>query len=193
MYSSIISQKRFARSGKLKLSAMVFSLFFAFSLSQNAFAQDIVAGSSVIVLKSRAAATPKKAFGNTASKNKKNVPAKTGRAKTVKPVAPVASRTNKPSVTVVRTISGGILNTKEANLPKPNYPAAARMVKAGGAVNVAVVIDEHGDVISAEAVSGHALLRAAAVNAALEAQFEPILFEGKPVKVKGIIVYNFVQ
>jgi TonB family protein len=92
-----------------------------------------------------------------------------------------------------KTISGGVVNGKAVNLPKPNYPSAAKAVRATGAVSVQVVIDEIGDVISARAVSGHPLLHQAAVTAARQAKFQPILLTGKPVKVSGIIVYNFVM
>ena len=90
------------------------------------------------------------------------------------------------------TVSGGILNGKAISLPKPAYPPAARAVKAEGTVSVKVVIDESGYVISAEAVSGHPLLRAAAVAAAREAQFAPTLINGVAVKVSGVLTYNFV-
>jgi TonB family protein len=91
-----------------------------------------------------------------------------------------------------KTISGGVLNGKAVSLPKPAYPQAARAVRASGAVNVQVTVDERGEVVSASAVSGHPLLRASAVQAARQAKFSPTLLSGKPVKVTGVIVYNFV-
>jgi len=54
-----------------------------------------------------------------------------------------------------------------------------------------VTVDEKGNVVAASAVSGHPLLRASAVQAARQSKFSPTLLSGKPVKVKGIIVYNF--
>jgi TonB family protein len=91
-----------------------------------------------------------------------------------------------------KTISGGVLNGKATNLVQPPYPAAAKAVRAAGAVNVQVTIDEKGNVISANAVSGHPLLRASAVAAALQSKFSPTLLSGKAVKVSGVIVYNFI-
>jgi len=93
---------------------------------------------------------------------------------------------------VPRQISGGVLNGKALALPKPPYPPAARAVRASGAVSVAVIIDENGDVISASAVSGHPLLQTPAVQAAFAAKFAPTSIEGQPVKVSGVITYNFV-
>lgn len=91
-----------------------------------------------------------------------------------------------------KTISGGVLNGKAISLPKPPYPPAARAVRASGAVSVQVLIDESGHVVSASAANGHPLLRAAAEQAARGARFSPTLLSGQPVKVSGIITYNFV-
>ncbi len=94
--------------------------------------------------------------------------------------------------TPVKQISGGVLNGKALTLAKPAYPAAARVVEAQGAVNVRVTIDEEGNVVSAEAVSGHPLLQAAAVQAAQQSTFKPTFLSGQAVKVTGVIVYNFI-
>jgi TonB family protein len=91
-----------------------------------------------------------------------------------------------------RTISGGVVNGKARSLVMPKYPEAARAVGASGAVSVAVTIDLEGNVISANAVSGNPLLRAAAEEAARESKFYPTLLEGQPVMVTGTIIYNFV-
>jgi outer membrane biosynthesis protein TonB len=58
-------------------------------------------------------------------------------------------------------------------------------------VNVEVVIDESGKVVSATAASGHPLLRSSAVKAATNAVFAPVLLRGEPVKVSGVLAYNF--
>jgi TonB family protein len=89
-------------------------------------------------------------------------------------------------------ISGGVLNGKAIYLPQPEYPAIAAQAKAAGNVTVQVLIDEAGTVISAHAVSGHPLLQAAAVTAARQARFSPTSLMGEPVKVNGVITYNFV-
>ncbi len=89
-------------------------------------------------------------------------------------------------------ISGGVLNGKAISLPKPAYPPIARQAHASGTVVVQVTIDENGSVISAHAVSGHPLLQAVAVAAARGARFSPTKLSGQPVKVTGVITYNFV-
>jgi TonB family protein len=85
-----------------------------------------------------------------------------------------------------------IINNSAVILAKPEYPRAARAVRATGKVEVRVLINELGYVISAEAISGHPLLQFAAIEAAKKSKFKPTLLSGIPVKVNGIIVYNFV-
>jgi protein TonB len=89
-------------------------------------------------------------------------------------------------------ISGGVLNGKATSLPKPAYPAIARAAHASGKVTVQVTIDENGNVISAHAVGGHPLLQAAATAAARGAKFSPTKLSGQPVKVTGVITYDFL-
>jgi protein TonB len=89
-------------------------------------------------------------------------------------------------------ISGGVLNGKAISLPKPAYPPIAKAAHAAGTVVVQVLIDENGNVVSARAVSGHPLLQAVAVGAARQARFSPTKLSGQPVKVTGVIQYNFV-
>lgn len=77
-------------------------------------------------------------------------------------------------------------------LPKPAYPPAAIAVRAAGPVSVRILVDDSGAVFSSEAVTGHPLLRASATQAACEAKFHPTVLDGKPMKMTGIITYNFV-
>jgi TonB family protein len=90
-------------------------------------------------------------------------------------------------------ISGGVLNGKAISLPQPDYPAAAKAAGASGTVVVRIIIDEQGNVISAQAVSGPAPLQQASINAALQAKFAPTLLVGEPVQVTGIITYTFAR
>lgn len=104
------------------------------------------------------------------------------------PPPPRVTPTPQP-VKVLRTST--VLNSKAISLPKPRYPETARIIKASGAVNVQVLLDETGKVVSAQALSGHPLLRAAAVQAAYQALFTPTILGDRPVKVSGVITYNF--
>ena len=88
--------------------------------------------------------------------------------------------------------TGGVLDAKASYKPEPQYPPIAKAARAQGTVAVKIIVDEEGKVMGAQAVSGHPLLQAAAVKAAREARFAPTLLDGKPVKVLGVITYNFV-
>ncbi|HEX5887052.1 MAG TPA: energy transducer TonB [Pyrinomonadaceae bacterium] len=85
-------------------------------------------------------------------------------------------------------INGGMLNGKAIYLPRPEAPG-----DANGIVLVQVLIDEHGSVIDAKAVSGPQNLHAVAVNAARLARFMPTVLAGAPVQVAGTLSYNFVR
>jgi protein TonB len=89
-------------------------------------------------------------------------------------------------------VAGGVLNGKLISKPEPTFPPIAKAARAQGTVTVQIVVDESGRVISASAVSGHPLLQQAAVAAARQARFSPTLLSGQPVKVSGVITYNFV-
>jgi TonB family protein len=91
-----------------------------------------------------------------------------------------------------KTITKGVLNGTALTLTIPTYPAEARETKAGGGVNVQVTIDEQGNVVSAKAISGDPLLRAASEEAARNSKFAPTTLQGVAVKVTGVIYYNFV-
>jgi periplasmic protein TonB len=91
----------------------------------------------------------------------------------------------------LKPVSGGILNGKARSLPQPTYPEMAKRARVMGTVEVEVVIDVSGKVISAKAVKGPVMLQQAAEQAARLAKFSPTLLSGQPVKVSGVINYNF--
>src|SRR3954469_2591683 len=110
-----------------------------------------------------------------------------------------------------KVINGGVLNGKATRLPKPEYPEAAKAGKVEGMIAVNVEIDENGMIASAKAdlydqrprlaadgtkldpVLADSMLRDAAEEAARAATFSPTRMNGQPVRVKGRIVYNFVN
>jgi TonB family protein len=94
---------------------------------------------------------------------------------------------------LMKPVSGGVLNGKAVSLPPPVYPEFARRLRTTGLVEVEVVVDEKGKVIAARALSGPMALRDAAVQAALRAHFSPTKLSGQPVKITGLINYNFTM
>ncbi len=105
---------------------------------------------------------------------------------------PPPAATPKPEIPKVLKVSTGVLTSKVVNLPKPNYPPLAKQIHLQGSVSIQVLIDENGKVVSAKALSGHQVLANAAEAAALQSRFSPTLLSGQPVKVSGVIIYNFV-
>lgn len=89
-------------------------------------------------------------------------------------------------------LTSSILSGKAVSKPAPVYSKLAKDARAQGAVAVQILVDEAGRVVSAQATSGHPLLKQAAVQAALQARFSPTVLNGQPVKVSGVITYNFV-
>jgi TonB family protein len=110
------------------------------------------------------------------------------------PSQAVSDKTSPPTTSTKQqsdTVSEGNLDGKAISKPEASYPAAARAMRAGGVVSVEITVDEEGRVTSARAISGHPLLKQAAVDAAYKAQFPPTLSDGRPVKVTGVITYQF--
>jgi len=100
--------------------------------------------------------------------------------------------TPTPDERPVATIDGGVLNTHAEILYQPKYPAAAKEAGIGGKVNVQVLVDENGRVVSVNAVSGHPSLRATSEQAARSCKFRPMTSGGARVKVRGVLVFTFV-
>jgi TonB family protein len=87
--------------------------------------------------------------------------------------------------------SGGVLQNSAIKRVTPEYPPLASAARVSGPVVVEITVDEDGSVISARAVSGHPLLRDAAINAARGWMFTPTQLSGVPIKVIGTISFNF--
>ncbi|HZG51489.1 MAG TPA: energy transducer TonB [Pyrinomonadaceae bacterium] len=98
-----------------------------------------------------------------------------------------------PSQIMGGRFPGGLDIEKRAlSKPAPTYPSVAVASQASGTVEVWVAVSENGRVVSARALSGHPLLREAAVDAAYEARFAPARLDGRAMKVSGVVNYNFV-
>ena len=99
----------------------------------------------------------------------------------------------KPTTTPLtkNEIRGASLNSRAIELPKPVYPEAARSAGIRGTVKVSVTVDERGNVTEAEAIEGPKELREAAVEAARRARFDPPRVHGAPIKIDGVLTYEF--
>src|SRR5262249_48104836 len=97
-----------------------------------------------------------------------------------------------PVKSQIQRMTSQMLISKIISLPQPPYPIMARQIGVHGSVPVQILIDESGRVISAQPVSGHPFLTNAAKEAAMRGRFTPTILNGQPVKVQGVITYNFV-
>ncbi len=88
-------------------------------------------------------------------------------------------------------VEGGVLNGKAVNLPKPPFPDEAKETGASDSVKVKVMLGEDGTVYTALAESGNEVFYQVAEQAAMGARFAPTVVNGKAVRVRGYIVYNF--
>ena len=102
---------------------------------------------------------------------------------------PEATPEPKPVTKVLKvsSISPGLVLRRVS----PQYPPMARSFRLAGAVQVQVLISEGGQVISTEVVSGHPILRASALEAARQWLFKPTMLNETPVKVQGVLTFNF--
>ncbi|HEY0428665.1 MAG TPA: TonB family protein [Pyrinomonadaceae bacterium] len=81
---------------------------------------------------------------------------------------------------------------KALTLPSPKYPSEAKSARAGGTIEITVEIDENGDVLRAEKITGGKLFQGAAIVAAMKSKFAATLCDGVKTRVSGVITYVFL-
>jgi len=113
------------------------------------------------------------------------VPGAQGQVET-QPTAPPLPLPQEPE-----KVSEGVLQGRAITKVNPVYPPSARKMNATGTVEVEVTISERGIVVEATAISGHFALRSAAVEAARKWVFNPSIFSGAPVRIKGVLTFTF--
>jgi TonB family protein len=109
-----------------------------------------------------------------------------------KEVKPADGPALKSIIPVEGTVLGGVLNDLAVELPKPDSEAA-KTANETGTVTVEVIVNEKGVVSTSSVVSGPKSLWSAAAAAARKARFDPPLHNGKPVKVAGVLTYEFTK
>jgi outer membrane biosynthesis protein TonB len=115
------------------------------------------------------------------------------------------AQTGKPTKTPVQILYGestpderrhgplisGILNMKVVSEVLPAYPQRARDKGIEGTVEVQVLVNEDGEVIFANPLSGPEELWAESVKSAVGSRFPPTTLSGEPVKITGRLIYDF--
>lgn len=77
-------------------------------------------------------------------------------------------------------------------LVTPTFPSLAKSLKFFGSVDVEIITDERGLVISAKAINGKPIFHFATEKAACRSRFYPVIICGKSVFQKRIIRYHFI-
>jgi TonB family protein len=85
----------------------------------------------------------------------------------------------------------GVLNMRVISAVLPSYPQLAKDKRIEGRVEVELLINEDGEVIFANPLSGPEELWAESVKAAVAARFKPIKLSGEPVKITGRVIFDF--
>jgi len=123
-------------------------------------------------------------------------PAATKAATAVKPAAadaPADDLNQRPRYMAPATIgaSSQVMAGRLLSAPPPAYPMMAQMTRIQGKVTVEAVVGKSGRVIRAQAISGHRLLRGAAVRAVYARRYRPYLVNDRPVNVATIVTVDF--
>jgi len=103
------------------------------------------------------------------------------------PAAPPAA----PAQKKVYRVGGVVKPPRELKIVPPIYSPIAQQARVEGVVMIDAVIDEHGDVVEARAVSGPGLLIAAALNAVMQWKYEPTYLDGTPVAIRMEVQVHF--
>jgi periplasmic protein TonB len=97
---------------------------------------------------------------------------------------PPPPQPSAPPKKVVYRIGGDVKPPRQTVNVQPIYSAIARTARVEGVVTVLAVIDEHGDVVQAHAVSGPPLLLEPALQAVTKWKYEPTVLDGTPVSIE---------
>ncbi len=89
-------------------------------------------------------------------------------------------------------MGGRILEARLIHKVSPVYPLIAQKVRVSGPVELAATIDEEGNVTDLHVISGHVLLREAAVEAVRQWKYRPLFLNGEPAPILASIrvVFN---
>jgi len=97
------------------------------------------------------------------------------------PAAPAAAPA--PKKTIYR-VGGDVKPPRLIQAVQPSYPPVARTAQVEGVVVIDAIINDHGDVVEAHAVSGPGLLIPAALKAVIQWKYEPTILDGAPVDIR---------
>ncbi len=88
-------------------------------------------------------------------------------------------------------VGGNVVPAKLVTKADPVYPPEARDQNVEGAVAVSAVIDQAGEIKDAVVLSGHRLLRDAALDCVRQWRYRPTLIDGEPWPTRLLITIVF--
>ena len=97
------------------------------------------------------------------------------------PAAPAAVPAAKKTI---YRVGGDVKPPRLIQSVQPRYPPVARTAQVEGIVVIDAIINDHGDVVEAHAVSGPGLLMPAALQAVIQWKYEPTILDGAPVDIR---------
>jgi protein TonB len=106
--------------------------------------------------------------------------------------APQTAPAQAPGTARANTNGQSVEPAKLISQKSPDYPTLAKQAGARGEVVVTAVVGADGRVKDVKVLSGHPLLRNAAVAAVKQWIYKPTTLNGKPVDSESRIVLNFV-
>ena len=98
-----------------------------------------------------------------------------------------------PSVKTPRVVrvGGAVKPPRLLFAPPPQYSQIALIAQAQGTVVIDAIIDEHGNLVQAHAISGNPLLIPLALAAVLQWKYEPTYLDGGPVSISMHVLVGF--
>ena len=90
-----------------------------------------------------------------------------------------------------KIISAGWMNSRALNFEHPKYPSAIKKPGSAARVEVRILTDVDGNVISADVSLGPVDFHNAALDAAGKLKFPPTFLSGVPTKVSGWVSFDF--
>jgi len=108
-----------------------------------------------------------------------------------KPAQPQPSPSAAPSPSPETASPGDSTQLEPIKTPRPYYPQEAADKRLQGEVWISLLISETGDVEGTEIISGDPVLAKAAQDAMRKWKFKPYIRNGKPVKVRTKVPYDF--
>jgi protein TonB len=106
-------------------------------------------------------------------------------------MARISAATAPPPTPGTIAVGGRVQNNKLISHADPVYPEVAKAAHISGTVELAVLIAQDGNVQQISVISGHPLLRQAALDAVKTWTYSPTLLNEKPVGVSTTVDVTF--